>query len=263
MLYKLYADKRFIKYFSYFWRMDVKEAIETRRSIRKFSPKELHPEEIIDLVDAGRYAPSAGNQQNWKFILIKDQNRKNEIADACFQQTWMASAPLMICVVGMTEDVKRMYGTRGEMLYSIQNCAIASQNIMLRAHEMGFGSCMISAFEEGMIKRILNIGDEGRPQCFICVGYSTDTPDKKLLKNLHVLTYFETMFDRTEDYDDAFYMWSGIGKKTGEKLLAKMKEGVGTLRDRINKKFEKDEKAEKVKEILETEHKDKIETKDQ
>lgn len=242
--------------------MDVKEAIETRRSIRKFSPKELHPEEIIDIVDAGRYAPSAGNQQNWKFILIKDQSKKNNLADACFQQNWMASAPLIICVVGMTDDVKRMYGTRGEMLYSIQNCAMAAQNIMLRAHEMGFGSCMVSAFEEGMVKRILDLGDEGRPQSFICIGHSTDTPDKKLLKSLENLVYFEGMFGRVEDFNDAFYMWSGIGKKTGEKLLAKMKEGVGSLRDRINKKFEKDDKADKVKEILETEHKDKVEKKE-
>ncbi len=249
-------DKRFINYFHRYFSMDVKEAIETRRSIRKFSPKELHPEDIIELIDAGRYAPSAGNQQNWKFILIKDRERKNDIADACFQQAWMASAPLMVCIVGMTEDVKRMYGTRGEMLYSVQNCAMAAQNMMLRGHEMGFGSCMVSAFEEGMIKRILGIGDEARPQCIICFGYSTDTPDKKLVKSLHVLTYFESMFNRTEDYDDAFYMWSGISKKTGEKLLAKMKEGVGSLKDRIQKKFDGDDKAGKVKEILETEHQD-------
>ena len=194
--------------------MDVKEAIETRRSIRKFSPKELHPEEIIDIVDAGRYAPSAGNQQNWKFILIKDQSKKNDLADACFQQNWMASAPLIICVVGMTDDVKRMYGTRGEMLYSIQNCAMAAQNIMLRAHEMGFGSCMVSAFEEGMVKAFfalitlrtfISSSDATTCRQFFLKAVRAITPQPVPRSNTSLPSKLAGKFSNTNDVDHVIF----------------------------------------------------------
>ena len=83
-----------------------------------------------------------------------------------------------------------------------------------------------------------------------------------VLQTKAIKNFFEATVEQLYSQANTVPLAGFIGKKTGEKLLAKMKEGVGSLRDRINKKFEKDDKADKVKEILETEHKDKVEKKE-
>ena len=217
--------------------MDFDKCLENRRSIRKFKDKEIHPDDVIELIDAARKAPSAGNLQSWKFIVIKNQNIKNKIADACFQQNWISQAPIIIVVTANIDEIKRMYGVRGEMLYSVQNCALATQNILLKASNMGLSTSMISAFEEGMLKRILKIPDEARPQTIITVGYSDELPPKKILHTIESMTYFDEYGGRVEDWDEAFYEWSGMMKKQAEKLISQIKKGSDSLKDKIlNKK---------------------------
>lgn len=213
--------------------MDFDKCLENRRSIRKFKDKEVHPDDVIELIDAARKAPSAGNLQSWKFIIIKNQNIKNKVADACFQQNWISQAPIIIVVCANIDEVKRMYGVRGEMLYSIQNCALATQNILLKATEMGLCSSVISAFEEGMLKRILKIPDEARPQTIITVGYSDEFPPKKILHTIESMTYFDEYGGRIEDWDEAFYEWSGMMKKQADKLISKIKKGSDSLKNKI------------------------------
>jgi len=217
--------------------MDITDCISSRRSARKFKEKPIDPEDVMMLIDAARQAPSAGNQQAWKFILVKDEKKRKELADAAYQQHWMAEAPLIIVVLGMTEEVKRNYGVRGEMLYSIQNCAMAAQNILLRAEDLGLGTCAVGAFNEDMVKRILDIPDEMRSQMLIPVGTSKDEPEKKLLKSLESMTYFEGYGARTESFDEAFYVWSGIIRSKAMSILKKCGRGYRGLKDQIHEKF--------------------------
>lgn len=219
--------------------MDVKSAIENRRSIRKFKDLEIDPDVLLELIDSARHSPSSGNLQPWKFILVKDQKKKNDIADACFQQMWMASAPVLLCITSMDDDVNRMYGVKGKQ-YCIQNCAIAAQTIMLRAEELELGTCFVSAFEEGMMRRILELPEEVSPQIVIAVGHGNDVPNEKLMKSLESMTYFEGHGGRTEDFDEAFYNWSGIMEKKAKAILGKFKSGYGGLKDRIHQKFKEE-----------------------
>lgn len=216
--------------------MELKEAIEKRRSIRKFQDREVPPDHVIELIDAARQAPSSGNLQSWKFILIKGQTAKNHIADACFQQNWISHAPVLIVVLGMIENVSRYYGVRGEMLYSIQNCALAAENILLRAVDLGLGGTMVSAFDEGMVKRILEIPDTMRPQAIIAIGYPGEMPPKKMLGSLESMIYFEKCRTRVENWDEAFYEWSGIMKEKVQKLLAKIKKESKTFKERVKER---------------------------
>lgn len=234
--------------------MDVHDAILERRSIKHFLHKEVDPEYIIDILDAGRHAPSAGNQQAWKFILVKQPMNKDKIADACYQQQWMSEAAVQIVVCSMEEEIKRNYGVRGEVLYAIQNCAMAMQNMLLKAFELDLGACMISAFDESMMNRALNIPANIRVQGIVCVGYAGEQPPRKLLKSLENLTYFEEYRGRLEDFDDSFYQWSGIMKKQADRLLGRMKQGVSGLRDRINEKFKEKRKVKEGKQTLDATH---------
>ena len=79
--------------------MEVFDAIRTRRSIRKFKDKQVPWDNIVTIMQAGKYAPSAGNLQNWKFIHVKSDEKRKAIVNACMQQEWMEVAPVYIVVV--------------------------------------------------------------------------------------------------------------------------------------------------------------------
>src|SRR3989344_5104990 len=167
--------------------MDVLEAIRTRRSVRKYRDIPVEWEKVGLILDSGRLAPSAGNIQNWKFIVITDRNTRHQISEACLEQQWMAKAPVHIVIVAEPEKARRFYGLRGEKLYTIQNCAAATENMILAAHSLGLGTCWIGAFDEERIKEIVPMPDFVRPQSIITVGYPDEivpTPVKYTLENI-------------------------------------------------------------------------------
>ena len=160
--------------------MDTLECIKTRRSIRKYLDKPLVWDDVHKIIDAARMAPSSGNIQNWKFIVVLDQSKREAIAEACLQQHWMINAPVHIVICSEPEKAERYYGIRGERLYSVQNCAAATENILLAAHNLGLGACWVSAFDEDMVKRILAIEEQARPQAIVTVGYPDEKPPKPI-----------------------------------------------------------------------------------
>ncbi len=167
--------------------MEVLECIKTRRSTRKFLDVPVEWDKIGTIVDAGRSAPTSGNLQNWKFIVVLDEEKRKEISEACLKQFWMERAPVHIVICSEPEKAKRFYGIRGERLYSIQNCAASAENMILTAHSLGLGSCWVGAFDEDMLKRALGIPDYARPQAIIPIGYPAEkvpTPMQYQLENL-------------------------------------------------------------------------------
>jgi nitroreductase len=177
-------------------KMNVFEAIATRRTIRKFTMQEVPMEILGVILDAGRYAPSAGNLQNWKFILIKNKDNRAKIAEASMQQMWIAEAPVIVVVCAEIEKVRQYYGIRGERLYAIQNCAAAIQNMLLTAHALGLASAWIGAFDETMLRRAINIPEDIRPQAILPIGYPDEivpAPTHYMLENV---CYFESYGSR-------------------------------------------------------------------
>ncbi len=160
--------------------MEVFDAIRTRRSIRKFKDKQVPWDNITTIMQAGKYAPSAGNMQNWKFIVIKSDEKRTAIAKACLQQEWMEQAPIFIVVVAEPEKAERYYGTRGARLYTIQGCAAAIENMLLTAHSLGLGACWVGAFDEDDIFRILSLPEEKSVQGIIIIGYADENLSHRL-----------------------------------------------------------------------------------
>ena len=118
--------------------MDVEKCIKERRSIRRYSDKKVSLSDILDIINCARYAPSSGNLQNWCFIIVKDKKTKSEIVDACLGQDWMHDAPVFIVICSNREKIASYY-EKHKNKYSIQNCALAAQNLMLKAHSLGLG----------------------------------------------------------------------------------------------------------------------------
>ncbi len=106
--------------------MDVYEAVLRRRSIRKYMDQPVEWEKLGKVIDAGRLAPSAGNLQAWKFVVVTEKELRKQVSEACLKQYWMQTAPAHIVVCAEITKLSRFYGIRGERLYSIQSCAAAA-----------------------------------------------------------------------------------------------------------------------------------------
>jgi len=203
--------------------MDVMEAIQSRRSIRKYQAKPVEQDKIGQIIEAGRATPSSGNVQNWKFIIVIDEHKRKDIAKASLDQEWMVHAPVHMVILSDPDAAKGMYGLRGERLYAVQNCAAAATNMMLTAHSLGLGSCWVGAFDEEKISRIVEAKDEHRPQIIITIGYAAETPDIPPRSKFDTVAFINKWMGRIKDYDS----WLG---NTGAQVRSSLEKGKGLVK---------------------------------
>jgi nitroreductase len=155
--------------------MTIFDAIKNRRSIRDFKDQVIPEKEVNALIEAIRWAPSAGNLQSRKFYFIFNKDAKEMLARAALNQHFIAQAPLV--VVGcLDRKITAHYGDRGVNLYGIQDVAASVMNMMLAAHELGLGSVWIGAFNEVEVFEMLDMPHSLRPIAIIPVGYPSKIP---------------------------------------------------------------------------------------
>jgi nitroreductase len=213
--------------------MDVLLAIKSRRSCRHYLQKPLEFDKLTAVLEAGHYAPSAGNLQDWKFIIVTDAGMRSALADHCMQQFWMAEAPVHIIVCSNEERTEMRYGLRGKRLYSIQNCAAAVENMMLAAHALGLASCWVGAFDEDFVTRAFGIPDTARAQAIITLGYRAEEPDEKDLTSLQSLVYFNGYGARLENAHLILKDYSVVWEQQAEKAKPLLREGLSRLRQSV------------------------------
>jgi len=172
--------------------VDVFEAIRGRRSIRAFESREV-PEELVErLIEAARWAPSAGNIQPWEFIIVRKQEIKRKLAESALYQSFIEEAPVVIVVCADEVRSAQGYGIRGKTLYCIQDTAAAIQNIHLAAYSMGLGTCWVGAFREDEARKVLKTPAGIRPVAIIPVGYPAETPSPRSRRPLKQIVHYET-----------------------------------------------------------------------
>lgn len=209
--------------------MDALECIKTRQSIREFKEKPVEFDKITTIIEAGKSAPSAGNLQDWKFILITEESTKKKISDACEQQVWMDNAPVHIIVCSEPEKTQRMYGKRGQENYSIQNASAAVENMLLSAHAQGLGACWIGAFNEEKLRETANIPEEIIPRAVIPIGYPAQKNEQQKKLSVIDVTYIEKWNNRIKDiaaYELNYYKKVQEYKEKAEKIIEKLKNVV-------------------------------------
>ncbi len=214
--------------------MDVIEAIKTRRSIRKYLDLPVEWDKICEVIDAGRLAPSAGNLQNWKFIIVTDEGKRKQLAEACIQQWWMEKAPVHIIICVMPKKAIRFYGIRGDRLYSIQNAAAAAENMLLTAHSIGLGACWVGAFDDNAVKRVLGIIEEATPQIIVTLGYPNEKPIEPLHYKIENVSFFESWGKRIKDMDITMQWYGNALNKRIESSVKTLKKKLEKLGDKIS-----------------------------
>lgn len=151
--------------------------IFSRRSIRKYDNRPVEEEKIQQLLRAAMYAPSAGNEQPWHFVIIKDREKLNEITEFHPHTQMLKEAPLAIVVCGDTSNVKY------DGAFWIQDIAASIQNILLQGEAIGLGTCWCGVYprEEfvGKVSKLINLPEQVKPVAIIAVGYPGEKREVK------------------------------------------------------------------------------------
>jgi len=162
--------------------MQVFEAIKWRRSVRKFSPRKIEKEKILQILEAARLAPSSSNRQAWHFVVIDDESLikaipQQEIGGSRVT-AFIKDAPLVItgCYTKkLSHTIAQLFGHENHLV----DISIALTHIVLAATELGIGSCYIGWFSEKNLKKMLGIPGNFNIACLIALGYPADvsTPE--------------------------------------------------------------------------------------
>lgn len=167
--------------------MDVFEAINTRRSIRTYKSTEIKEEKLRKVLEAGRLAPSASNRQEWKFVLVRDPQTRAKLAGMTYGQGWVQEAPAII-VACATEGKSVM--TCGQATHTV-DLSIACSMMMLEAWELGLGTCWLGTFNEGDVKKALDIPPHMRVVTMMPLGYPKEAPSGRPRKAFDEVVNFD------------------------------------------------------------------------
>lgn len=211
--------------------MDFDSIVSRRRSIRKFLNVPLEKEHWASILAAGARAPSCGNLQNWKIIVIEQKSHKEKVASLCYNQMWISHAAVLFVVCADTKIATQFYGVRGDRLYSVQNCAAMVQNMLLKATELGVGSCWVSAFDETKLKVHLNMPEYIRPQAVVALGYADEEVPAPPLKSYLEFVYFNTYGNHMSDN------MKDIQYKNFGKIVARRVKGLAQIGEDIKQRL--------------------------
>ena len=165
--------------------MNVCEAIKTRRSVRVFDQKAISVEDLTEILDCARWSPNASNQQAWRFVVITSQPVKQMLLRFAPGISDTPAAIILICA-----EEKKSY--KEDKLVYMADCAIASQSIMLAAHELGIATCPILSFSKSAWREILEIPEEIELYLAVILGYPGEAPSPPERKDLDCIAFRET-----------------------------------------------------------------------
>ena len=154
-------------------KLDVFEVMKERRSIRDYTTEDVSDRDVCRLIEAALLAPSAGNEQPWEFVVVKNLETKRLLASAASGQRFIEDAPVVIVVCADSAKASKTYGGRGEKLYCLQDTAAATQNMLLVATALGLGTCWVGAFRENEVTRAIRAPKDVKPVVIVPVGHPT------------------------------------------------------------------------------------------
>ncbi|GEM_PF-431349 len=139
---------------------EVLKLLKERRSVRKYSSREVPAKYIEMLLEAASYAPSGGNKADWKIILVTNPETKKQLTKVSLNQEFIEEAPLVLVFCG------------GRLV----DVSAAIENVLIMAHALGLEGCWIGAFDKNSVKKILGIPENTKVHYIVTIGF----PEEKL-----------------------------------------------------------------------------------
>ena len=184
----------------------LRDVIFSRRSIRRYRPDPVPHAIIEELLQAAIWSPSAHNRQPWRFAVVETQAQKEQLAQAMgarlrrdltadgvpievieadagrsYSRTTNSPVLIVLCLSMVDMDVYAdERRNHQEYIMTVQSVAMAGQNILLAAHDVGLGACWMCAplFCPDVVKGELELPDDWQPQALLTIGYPAETREK-------------------------------------------------------------------------------------
>ncbi|MBN1835205.1 MAG: nitroreductase family protein [Spirochaetales bacterium] len=160
--------------------MELERAIMERRSVRQFTDRGIGRSELEQILEAGIWAPCAGNLQEWEFVCVTHPPMIHKMKVVSPGVFWKPQAIIVVCVD--TSKAGEAFGARNAERLSIFDCGMAAQNMMLRAYDLGIGSCAIGSFNAAAVRELLDIPEHVRPELLLllgCYGALPEAPPRR------------------------------------------------------------------------------------
>ncbi len=188
----------------------ISELLSRRFSVRQFEERPVPAEVVRDMLEAARLSPSGGNEQSWLFGVLTDPVLIAQAAETACQQTWLASAPLLVVLCTIIVDEER--GGRDIQvdrypeyaaairamdagLYAALNqeehqTKIAGTHMALAALEHGVGCCWVSRFQVARLARLLELPEGVLPAEILAFGYPRQARKMARKKGVEEITFY-------------------------------------------------------------------------
>jgi nitroreductase len=168
---------------------NVKNIISSRRSVRKYQSKKISDRLIKEVIEAARLAPSGCNSQPIRYLVIKDEATKSKLkTNNIFKQDFIYTAPVIIVCCGDPAVYPQKKSDPefddANAIMAIRDVSIAAQNLVLRATELGMGTCYIGWMNKAKIKKVLKISGSYVVPFIITLGYPAEKPKARPRKSL-------------------------------------------------------------------------------
>jgi nitroreductase len=162
--------------------MDVFEAIKQRKSVREYSEKKVEKYLIEKVIDAGKVAATARNEQPWEFIVTYDKKILEKICAMCPNGPFIKGASCLIAV--FSKDTK----------YYIEDCSAATQNMLLAIEALGLGGCWIAGDKKDYaeeVRKIFNVPSGYKLVSMISIGYPKKQESPKPKRSLNEVLHWD------------------------------------------------------------------------
>jgi len=182
--------------------MDLFEAIETRRSVKKFDPDhQMSAGEEERLLRAAMRSPTAFNIQHWRFVVVHDPALRAQLREASWGQAQVTDCSLLVIVCGDTrawaKDPQRYWrdapeAVRDQLVPMIRrfydhneqlardeaqrSCGMAAQTLMLAARAMGYDTCAMDGFDPQRVAELIHLPEDHLISMFVAVGKPLEGP---------------------------------------------------------------------------------------
>lgn len=176
--------------------MDTIDAVRQRRAVKQYDPEhEMTREEVDQLIGLAKLAPTAFNQQNYRFVLVRDAELRKQIREAAWDQAQVTDASLLIVICAdlkawekdparywanapaevqdyMKSAIDQYYRNREQVQRdeAMRSAGIAAQTIMLSAKSMGYDTCPMDGFDYDAVGKLINLPEDHVVAMFVVVG---------------------------------------------------------------------------------------------
>jgi nitroreductase len=175
---------------------DFFETVRHRHSVRSYqADMPVEKEKLHALLEMASAAPSAGDLQSYRIVVVQAQSERQALREAADDQRFIAEAPVCLVFCSDSHRSEEEFGERGAHLYSLQDATIAAAYAQLAAVAVGLGSTWVGRFDEGKVQQLLDLEPELHPVALLSIGYPAELPHASSRRPLNEMVQFRTQRD--------------------------------------------------------------------